>query len=179
MSGGTNEAINSGATASQSSTQSSQNSNLAIDADLKTFSQTASGDSQPWWIVILDSTYFVDLVMIHNYYCGGKIEDDADNGNCLARLSNATISLLRDDDSIITSRTLGDTTGEDFISLLFQENAGCTTGSPTNSPTSVPSAEPSSAPSEEPSSVPSNQPSVIPSVMPSASPSSAPSDRPS
>ena len=104
-------------TADKTATQSSTlNNNFdrfgaanAVDGDSVSFMHTDSGDvdPNPVWTVELGLNSEVSLVTISNRYCG----DITDVSNCLGRLSYAIVELLDSEDTVIGSKTFGDTTG--------------------------------------------------------------------
>eukprot|EP00956_Cyclotella_meneghiniana_P011821 scaffold16627_cov93-Cyclotella_meneghiniana.AAC.3 len=110
-----------GATATQSSTflnnQDKFGANNAVDGDSDTFTHTKS-ESNPWWQVDLGDNYDVSSIEIMNRWC----KDVNDSANCLCRLSGATISLVDDSGTEVTSISTGDTCGQANLEFVFESS---------------------------------------------------------
>jgi hypothetical protein len=78
----------------------------ATDGDETTFSHTTGSNAS--WEVDLGQDYSIESVRIKNRWC--KDSDDAPG--CLCRLSNAKLSLLDEEGSVIKSIDTGDTCGK-------------------------------------------------------------------
>lgn len=116
---GVNVAI--GKQAIQSSTFETFDASRAIDGSPTTFSNTAAGDSSPWWEVDLGRETLVEYVQILNRYC----IDPSDPRDCLCRLSNATLSLLDKDHTYIATKSLADTCGILNAGISFSDDFIC------------------------------------------------------
>lgn len=92
----------------------------AIDGINTTFSHT--NDSNAMWEVDLGGLYPIDSVLISNRYCGNNTSDPL---GCLCRLSNVTFSLIDETESIVSTKTLGDTCGLLTVSLFFTQSYVC------------------------------------------------------
>ncbi|KAL7475223.1 hypothetical protein ACHAW6_001149 [Cyclotella cf. meneghiniana] len=147
----------------------------AIDGNSTTFSHT--DDSKAYWEVNLNGRYNIESVVISNRWCISP----SDVNGCLCRLSNATLQLLDETQSVIAARSLGNTCGMLMVSQPFVSNSSCVTLPPSKSPSKAPTADPTRPPSKSPSESPSVSPFVSPSGDPTASPtlSQSPSLRPS
>jgi hypothetical protein len=100
-------------TASQSSTLKDRfAAGKAIEGDSSTFSHT--NDSSAWWEVNLNGLVDTSSVVIKNRWCGSE----SDISGCLCRLSSARLTLY-ENDSIVATRTLGDTCNELVVSMTF------------------------------------------------------------
>ena len=86
---------------------------MAIDNSAYSFSHTA--DSNAWLQVSLGQQVEVDSVEILNRWC----TDITDPIHCLCRLSNATVSLLDSEGSVIASQSTGDTCDKPSFKLDF------------------------------------------------------------
>eukprot|EP00956_Cyclotella_meneghiniana_P045617 scaffold376911_cov156-Cyclotella_meneghiniana.AAC.1 len=89
----------------------------AVDADSASIIHTKKGnaDPNPVWTVDLEAPHEVASIAIENRYCG----DTNDAQKCLGRLSNATVELLDNQDIVVDSKSLGDTTGVLILNLDF------------------------------------------------------------
>jgi hypothetical protein len=113
---GTNVAV--GKTATQSSTFVTKSGEYfdafyAIDGDTNTFSHTK--DSNSWIEVDLGNSFPVNTITILNRWCGNF----NDPKGCLCKLTGATLSLIDDSDTEITSTTIGDTCGQSTLEYVF------------------------------------------------------------
>lgn len=115
ISAGVNVAKNAGAT--QSTTFEQFYASNAVDNDSATFSHT--NDDSPWLEVDLGKDFAIDSIKITNRWCGN--EDDVQG--CLCRLTNATVSLLDENDSTVSSVLLDDTCGQHLVEILFESSA--------------------------------------------------------
>ena len=163
ISGGLNVAH--GKLANQASTFVDDNSipwiaSFAIDGNMTTCSHTDCDD--PWWIVDLGCLMPIERVIIFNSCCDNECED------CQCKLSNATLSLLGEEEELVNSQIIGDTCGVDELVYNFCEA----------DPTLPSSTPPSVSPSEMLTLSPSMSPSLVPTESPSQSPSNAPSAKP-
>ena len=120
FSAGINVAKN--ADAIQSTTFEQFYASNAVDNDSATFSHT--NDESPWLQVDLGKGFAIDSIKIANRWCG----DINDMPGCLCRLANATLSLLDENDSTVTSVLLDDTCGQHSVETLFEpSSAFCST----------------------------------------------------
>ena len=113
-SSGTNVAIN--GSAIQSSTLKNSPTFVAanaIDGNEATFSHTSSGDVNPYLQIVLATMTEIDNVRIINRWCGNP----SDEYGCLCRLSNAELTVYDENDSIVATKTFGDTCGLLELSL--------------------------------------------------------------
>jgi hypothetical protein len=113
---GTNIAV--GKTATQSSTFLTKSGEYfdafyAIDGDTNTFSHTK--DSNSWIEVDLGNSFPVNTITILNRWCGNS----NDPKGCLCKLTGATLSLIDDSETEITSTTIGDTCGQSTLEYVF------------------------------------------------------------
>ena len=108
-----------GGTATQSSTfnnnQDKFGANNAVDGDPATFTHTQS-ESYPWWQVDLGDNYDISSIEIVNRWC----KDMNDSANCLCRLSGATISLVDDSGTEVTTISTGNTCGQANLEFIFE-----------------------------------------------------------
>eukprot|EP00956_Cyclotella_meneghiniana_P008958 scaffold12299_cov85-Cyclotella_meneghiniana.AAC.6 len=122
-----------GKTATQSSTFGSNNdkfgANNAVDGDLDTFIHTERTNS--WWMVDLGALFSVESIHILNRWC----KDSSDPHGCLCRLSNASVSLLDEDNDIVAAFSTNDTCGAPEVDISFI--SPCLTASPSASPTAL------------------------------------------
>jgi hypothetical protein len=104
----------------------------AIDGNDTTFSHT--NDPSASWEVDLGDVYPIESILIKNRYCGRN--PNADPIGCLCRLSNATLTLLDETESVVITKTVGDTCGTWNVSQTFSEYScltdSATSGSPGN-----------------------------------------------
>jgi hypothetical protein len=126
--------VASGKTAYQSTTLVTQSgkqfsASLAVDGDANSFSHT--NNLSPWWMVDLSGSFPIDSVSITNRWC----QSPSDVQGCLCRLSNATVSLLDNNDSVIATSLTNNTCGILQIDLEFP--ASCPTTPPSSSPINV------------------------------------------
>lgn len=142
---GVNVAI--GKNASQSSTFDNNYAAYAVDGLDDTFSSTLS-EENAWLLIDLGESTPVESITIKNYWCF----DETDQGNCLARLYNSTLQLLGNDDTILATKDIGDTTGWPELEFTFDEDE--------TTETSAPPAE--SSQSAVHNKVPTNLPSLSP-----------------
>jgi hypothetical protein len=120
MSNGNNVALN--GVSSQSSTFRNAArfaSSQAIDENNSTFSHTAE-EINSWWQVELQSSLVIEDIMIVNRFCGWNPSDPS---GCLCRLSDSTISLLDENDSIVTTRSIGDTCNQFLVAESFKTSS--------------------------------------------------------
>ena len=116
-----NANIAQGGTATQSSTFMDDHdkfgANNAVDGDSTTFTHTKS-ESNPWWQVDLGDNYDISSIEILNRWC----KDLNDSANCLCRLSGATISLVDDSGTEVTSISTGNTCGQVNLEFVFESS---------------------------------------------------------
>ena len=118
-SGGVNVAKN--AYATQSSTLKKFFASNSVDDDVATFSHT--NDANAWLGIDFGTSFALESINIVNRYCFSN--DDAPG--CLCRLTNATLSLLDYNESLITSITLDNTCGQHSVeALLYPSHSFCT-----------------------------------------------------
>ena len=158
-------------TAIQSSNRNNGNilyASNAIDGNFSTFSHT--NDLSAMFEVDLGDTYPIETVHILNRNCGKN--PAADPLGCWCRLSNATLTLLDETDSVVETSTFGDTCGLMTVSESFTENYNCLAESPTGSlVTKTPINYPSSQPALHPTASHDNLPATLsPSTLPTADP---------
>jgi hypothetical protein len=151
---GANLAINK--SASQSSTFGENHASNAVDGIYDTYSATLK-EEKAWWQVDLGQPTPIKNVTIMNRWC----YDVSDQAQCLSRLSFSTLSLLDEDETVVATRDIGDTTG--LLKLDFSFNAITESISPsiesssltqTKAPTNLPTLSPTQTPLQEPSSAP-------------------------
>ena len=111
FSSATNVALNKQAT--QSSTLQNNAASRAIDGESLTFSHT--NDLNPHFEVDLGDTFDLESVEIVNRWC----QDEMDPNGCLCRLSYANLKLLDGNNSIVATRTLGNTCNDSIIYESF------------------------------------------------------------
>jgi hypothetical protein len=139
----------------------------AVDGDLTSYSHTDCDD--PWWVVDLGELVPIELVTIMNRWC----DSPSDEAGCLCRLSNATLSLLDEQEDVIQLKMIGDTCGVEELNFEFCD------GEPTASPDCPPTESPTQSPSTlSPSTSLSQSPSQSPSLLPSNSPIESPTFSP-
>ena len=193
ISSGTNIAL--GKPADQSSTlvdaYGAHVATNAADGDFLTYSHTDCSD--PWWMIDLGAMYPIQTITIFNRWC----DDPSDGPGCLCLMTNATLSLLDDADTVVEMEMIGDTCGIDELTYHFCNDAptaspNCSptenptlapvtdepTASPTDSPTESPSLSPSVSPTDSPTVSPSDSPTVSPSLSPSFLPTTSPTFSP-
>jgi len=128
LSEGVNVAL--GKIATQSSTVQDNDGKFgadkAIDGDKVTFSHTRHGNS--WWMVDLEASFSVESVVILNRWC----QDSNDINGCLCRLSDASVSLLDDNNNVISTTSTNNTCGTLQVDVSFP--APCPSISPSPSP---------------------------------------------
>lgn len=83
----------------------------AVDGKSRTYSRT--DDSSSWWQVDLGGSFAIDSIDIKNRWC----QDSSDPKSCLCNLSNATVSLLDEDDNVVTATSTYDTCGVQDVHL--------------------------------------------------------------
>ena len=181
ISSGMNVAL--GKPADQSSTLVDDIARLAsyaVDGDLTTYSHTDCDG--PWWLVDLGEVMPIERVVVLNRWC----EDEYDEPGCLCHLSNATISLLSEEEVVIDSVSIGGTCGVEEVSFAFCNEVPPTaspdcapTESPTESPTEIPTESPTQSPTESPTDSPTESPTESPSQLPSVFPTLLPTLSPS
>jgi hypothetical protein len=109
-------------TATQSDTFRTFEASRAIDHDLNTFSHTARAtDTLDWWQLEFEQAIGIESIEIVNRWCQG----DSDPLGCLCRLSNANLSILDDDGSVIVTQSTGNTCGSDKVDFSFQPSFDC------------------------------------------------------
>eukprot|EP00804_Cyclotella_cryptica_P004537 CCRYP_006893-RB/>CCRYP_006893-RB protein AED:0.63 eAED:0.43 QI:0/0/0/1/0/0/2/0/462 len=117
--------------ASQSSTYGDRQkfaADMAIDGNNSTFSHTTGSDA--FWEVDLKGAVDIGKVLVLNRWC----QSELDPKGCLCRLSYATLTLLDQNDSIVATKTFGNTCG---LLVIDEPFASCTRPPtiPTTSPT--------------------------------------------
>ena len=110
-----------GGIATQSSTfknsQAKFGANNAVDGDFATFTHT--DDPSPWWQVDVGENYDISSIEIVNRWCS----DINDSANCLCRLSGATITLIDDHGTDVTSISTGSNTcGQANLEFVFESS---------------------------------------------------------
>jgi hypothetical protein len=119
ISSGENVALNK--TAVQSSTFKTKYASLALDGDSTTFSHTDDGNTtNAFWEADLGTSYPLESVLVENRWC----TNPSDINGCLCRLSGATLSLLDEQDEVISIETIGNTCG--VVDLSFDLSSACT-----------------------------------------------------
>jgi hypothetical protein len=103
LSEGVNIATNGNAT--QSMTRRQKYASHAIDENPTTYSLTFDADA--WWQVDMGATTTADSISILNRWC----VDSTDPNDCLCWISNATLSIFDEEDTLVFSESLGDTCG--------------------------------------------------------------------
>jgi hypothetical protein len=103
------------------------NASLAVDGISKTFSHTA--DSNSWWEVDLEgiSSGEISSIDILNRWC----QSPDDGPGCLCRLSDATVSMLDENDMVIASDSTSNTCDVSKVQLILDP---CKPEAPTRSP---------------------------------------------
>lgn len=112
FSSGFNIALNGKATQS-SSWSIGTAASKAIDGSNTTFSHT--NDPDAFIEVDFGGVYSIESVVILNRFC----KDSTDSPGCLCRLSNATMSLMDNNDDTITTRSIGNTCGITSLTFSF------------------------------------------------------------
>eukprot|EP00956_Cyclotella_meneghiniana_P028177 scaffold64960_cov44-Cyclotella_meneghiniana.AAC.2 len=79
----------------------------AVDGNEGKWSFSKTSDSNSWWQVDLGNLYAVDSINIKNRWC----KDASDPRGCLCKLSNATVSMLDENDSVIATASTHNTCG--------------------------------------------------------------------
>jgi hypothetical protein len=118
--------------ATQSFTLNNLAASRAIDGQEQSFSHTKQLDdgALAWWQVKLSDTFEVVSVEVANRFC----RYPSDPRGCLCRLSNAKLSLIDDNGSVVETTSFGDTCGQGLISHSFKSSDCQVTTSPTASP---------------------------------------------
>eukprot|EP00956_Cyclotella_meneghiniana_P025568 scaffold53544_cov39-Cyclotella_meneghiniana.AAC.3 len=101
----------------------------AVDGDLDTYVHTEYKSA--WWMVDLKALFSVESIRIFNRWC----KDSSDPHGCLCRLSNASVSLLNENNDTVTAFSTNDTCGTSEIDIPF--TTPCLTASPSASPTAL------------------------------------------
>ncbi len=97
--------------ASQSSTLGTRSASFAVDGDPMTYSHT--NDISALWEVDLGMTSPLKSVYIANRWCS----DPSDPNGCLCRLSGATLSLMNEQDELVSSTMIGNTCGVNDLNI--------------------------------------------------------------
>jgi len=101
----------------------------AVDGDLDTYVHTEYKSA--WWMVDLKALFSVESIRIFNRWC----KDSSDPHGCLCRLSNASVSLLNENNDTVAAFSTNDTCGTSEIDIPF--TTPCLTASPSASPTAL------------------------------------------
>ena len=155
-----NVALNKNAT--QSTTFADNYASNAVDRNETTYSSTLR-EVEAWWQVDLGEKSPIQSVTIINRWCF----DISDQANCLARLSDSTLLLMDEDDTIIDTREIGDTTGQLELEFTFGATTISPSVGPDHSPTEIHNKIPTNLPSASPIQTP-----VPPVQSPTIKPSS-------
>jgi hypothetical protein len=133
LSSNVNKALNKSASQSSDFNQKTVASN-AVDGETDSFSHTATSDANAWWEVDLGDDYPIESVNIVNRYC----QSESDPGDCLGRISYATLSLINSQGIAVYSTSLGNTTSKQNV-IIFPtcESDDSPTKAPYKSPMSV------------------------------------------
>jgi hypothetical protein len=115
--------------ATQSSTFKPFNASYAVDNKPSTFSHT--NDTSAWLMVDFRAFFDVESVNISNRFCNGA----SDPPGCLCRLTNSTMSLLDENNSTVTSVTLGNTCWQHILETLFDPSPFFCANEVSNCPT--------------------------------------------
>ena len=109
--------------AAQSYTLSNFEASRAIDNNEITFSHTKKtiDDSKSWWQVDLTQAFEIESIEIENRWC----QDSSDPKDCLCRLSNAELSLIDANGSVVVTKSTGDTCGKSTVKFTFEPSSGC------------------------------------------------------
>ena len=111
--------------AAQSSMLRKFDAHNAVDGKPLSFSHTDVKNQVDkgvvWWQVDLGNEFMIDSVKIENRWC----QDSSDPNGCLCRLSSGTILLVDSDGTSTTSKSLGNTCGQSYLSSDFGNLSIC------------------------------------------------------
>jgi hypothetical protein len=111
--------IAAGKTATQSSTFRNFSASAAIDGNISTFSHT--NDDNAWLEIDMGDVHPIKYVAISNRWCS----DPSDPIGCLCRLSGVKLLLIDDSDSVVATKSIGNTCGLKEVTVQF--DVKCTT----------------------------------------------------
>jgi len=111
--------IAAGKSATQSSTFRNFSASAAIDGNINTFSHT--NDDNAWLEIDMGDVHPIKYAAIANRWCS----DPSDPIGCLCRLSGVKLLLIDDSDSVVATKSIGNTCGLKEVTVQF--DVKCTT----------------------------------------------------